>query len=32
MNFQEGIPSLKDFNAWLGPQGGGVLVLDELDG
>ena len=30
IHFHEGIPSLEELDAWFAPQGGGVLVLDDL--
>ena len=30
MHFHKGIPSLEELEDWFGPQGGGVLVLDDL--
>ena len=29
-SFHEGIPSLEELDTWFTPQGGGVLVLDDL--
>ena len=30
IHFHEGIPSLEELDAWFAPQGGGVLLLDDL--